>query len=92
MDDEAKKQAIARLKKVVGQLDGIIRMVEGDRYCVDIMVQLASARAALTGIAKLVLSSHLDECVTSAVSHGSKDEKHKKLGELFEVFARFGGL
>lgn len=60
MNDPVKSKVVARLRKVAGQVGGIGRMVEGDRYCVDVLLQIAAARAALGEVAKLVLRSHVE--------------------------------
>lgn len=66
----AKKDALNRLKTVRGHLDGIIRMVEQDAYCVDVMKQVSAAQASLERVNRLVLKNHLETCFSEAVAEG----------------------
>jgi DNA-binding FrmR family transcriptional regulator len=66
----AKKEALNRLKTVRGHLDGIIRMVEDDAYCVDLMKQVSAAQASLERVNRLVLKNHLETCFAEAVADG----------------------
>jgi CsoR family transcriptional regulator, copper-sensing transcriptional repressor len=66
----AKKEAVNRLKTVRGHLDGIIRMVEEDAYCVDLMKQVSATQASLERVNRLVLKNHLETCFAEAVSEG----------------------
>lgn len=81
-----------RLKRIAGQVAGIQRMVEDDRYCVDVLQQVAAVRAALDGVGKLVLGQHVETCVAEACASGRKRERDAKLAELLDVFARFGAV
>jgi CsoR family transcriptional regulator, copper-sensing transcriptional repressor len=92
MNDATKSKVLARLRRIAGQVEGIARMVEEDRYCVDILLQLASAQAALGQAGKLVLRSHVETCVSDAVGAGRTAERKEKIDELMEVFARYGSL
>jgi DNA-binding FrmR family transcriptional regulator len=86
----AKNKAVARLRRIAGQIEGVARMIDDDRYCVDVLLQIASAQAALGQAAKVVLRSHVETCVTDAAASGKPTEQKRKLDELMEVFARFG--
>jgi DNA-binding FrmR family transcriptional regulator len=66
----AKKEALNRLKTVRGHLDGIVRMVEDDAYCVDVMKQVSAAQASLERVNRLVLKNHLETCFAEAVADG----------------------
>ena len=92
MKPELRGQVEARLRRVVGQVAGIQRMVEADRYCVDVLLQIAAARAALDQAGKLVLGAHVESCVAEAFATGGPAERERKLAELLEVFARFGAV
>ncbi|HEX6766769.1 MAG TPA: metal-sensitive transcriptional regulator, partial [Polyangiaceae bacterium] len=76
--------------RIAGQVEGVARMVDEDRYCVDVLLQIASAQAALGQAAKNVLRSHVETCVADAVTSGKPNEQKRKLDELMEVFARYG--
>lgn len=75
----------ARLKRIAGQIGGIQRMVDQDRYCVDIVTQVSAARAALAKVARILLASHLETCVTDAFAAGGKDRR-EKVDELLRLF------
>ncbi len=90
MKPDTKRQATARLKRVAGQVEGIQRMVDQDRYCVDVLLQVAAARAALDQVGKVVLGGHIESCVAEAFASGKPRERKQKAAELLEVFSRFG--
>ena len=92
MKKTPKEQVLGRLRRIQGQVGGIERMVEEDRYCVDVLLQVAAAKAALDRVGQLVLGSHIDTCVDAAVTGGNKREARKKVAELMDVFSRFGGI
>jgi len=90
LKDEARGKVLARLRKVAGQVAGIQRMVEEDRYCVDVLHQVAAVEGALDRVGHLVLASHVETCVASALESGKPRERKEKLDELMDVFSRFG--
>lgn len=92
MNDSTKKKVLTRLNRIAGQVEGIARMIEEDRYCVDVLQQIASAQAALGQAGKLVLRSHVETCVGTAMATGKAAERKQKIDELMDVFARYGGL
>ncbi len=92
MNDATKQELLARLRRIAGQVEGVARMVEDDRYCVDVLMQIASAQAALGQAGKLLLRSHVETCVSTALAAGKPKERKQKIDELMEVFNRFGGL
>ena len=92
MTDSGKKQVLARLRRIAGQVEGIARMLEENRYCVDVLLQIASAQAALGQAGKLVLRAHVETCVSQALASGKPAESKQKIDELMEVFARYGRL
>ncbi len=92
MKDEVRGQVLGRLKRIEGQVAGIRRMVEEDRYCVDVLLQVAAAEAALDRVGHLVLASHVDTCVATALESGRPRERKRKLDELLDVFSRFGRI
>jgi DNA-binding FrmR family transcriptional regulator len=92
MDAETTRRVRQRLARIAGQVAGIQRMVEEDRYCVDVLLQIAAVRAALDGVGKLVLGQHVDTCVAEAFASGSPRDRRRKRDELLEVFSRFGAL
>jgi DNA-binding FrmR family transcriptional regulator len=90
MNDATKKKVLARLRRIAGQVEGIARMVEEDRYCVDVLLQIASAQAALGQAGKLVLRSHVETCVSDALAAGKPVARKQKIDELMQVFSRYG--
>jgi DNA-binding FrmR family transcriptional regulator len=88
MRQDAKQAALRRLKRVEGQVRGLIRMVEDDRYCIDIVTQIAAARAALRKVEEEVLRDHVAHCVEHAIASGNKAEQRRKVAELMEVLGR----
>ncbi|MBQ5754222.1 MAG: metal-sensing transcriptional repressor [Oscillospiraceae bacterium] len=82
---KADREQITRLVKTArGQLDGVLRMVEEDRYCIDVANQLAAAEAVLRRASREVLRAHMAACVTEAVTSGNAEEKINELTELFD--------
>lgn len=73
------------LKTARGQIDGIIKMVEADRYCIDISTQLMATQSVLGRINADVLKAHIEHCVRTAVESGSPEEKDEKLAEVERV-------
>jgi DNA-binding FrmR family transcriptional regulator len=92
MKPELRGQVEQRLRRIAGQVAGIQRMVDEDRYCVDVLLQVAAVRAALDQVGKLVLASHVETCVAEAFAGGSARERKQKMDELLEVFGRFGAV
>jgi CsoR family transcriptional regulator, copper-sensing transcriptional repressor len=89
---ESKEQVQRRLQRIAGQVAGIQRMVDGERYCVDVLLQIAAVQAALGQVGKLVLGSHVDTCVAEAIAGGDQQEARGKVDELMQVFSRFGAF
>lgn len=86
MGPETNEKVQARLKRVAGQVAGIQRMVEDDRYCVDVLMQISAARAALAKISNILLESHIETCVTDAFESDDPDDRAEKIAELVRVF------
>ncbi len=90
MKSETKSSCANRLSRIEGQVRGISRMVEEDRYCIDIMTQIAAVRAALKRVEEEILRDHAAHCIEHAIASGNQDEQRKKVAELLEVIARAG--
>jgi len=80
---------LERLRRIEGQVGGLVRMVEQERYCVDILTQIRAARAALRRVEEAVLREHVEHCVAQAIRSGSAAEQRGKVDELLEVLGRF---
>lgn len=87
-DHKDKSKLINRLNRVEGQVRGIARMVEDDRYCIDILTQVQAVRAALARVETEILKDHLDHCIEGAIVSGDADEQRRKAGELIELLSR----
>ena len=92
MTPDTREKAHRRLRKIAGQVAALERMVDEDRYCVDILLQIAAVRGALDKVGKLLLEGHVETCVTDAIRSGRAKDRNEKLGELIEVFARFAHI
>lgn len=79
---------INRLKRVEGQVRGVSKMIEEDRYCLDVLTQLRAARAALARVETNLLKDHLNHCIEHAIVSGSASEQRKKAAELIELLGR----
>jgi len=88
MSHDAKSSRLKRLNRIEGQVRGLARMVEEDRYCIDIVTQIAAVRAALRRVEESVLRDHIDHCVRHAIASGDKAEQEQKVAELMAVLSR----
>jgi CsoR family transcriptional regulator, copper-sensing transcriptional repressor len=88
MIKEIKAASVKRLKRIEGQVRGLSRMVEEDRYCIDIVTQIAAVRAALRRLEEEILRDHVGHCVEHAIASGNKTEQRKKIDELMAVVSR----
>jgi DNA-binding FrmR family transcriptional regulator len=83
-----KPKLLNRLSRIEGQVRGITRMVEEDRYCIDVLTQIQAVRAALARVESEMLKNHLSHCIESAIVSGNAAEQRKKAGELIELLDR----
>jgi DNA-binding FrmR family transcriptional regulator len=88
MKRDDKPKLINRLNRIEGQVRGIARMVDDERYCIDILTQLQAARAALVRVETELLRDHLSHCIESAIVNGDAGEQRQKAGELIELLQR----
>ena len=88
MRSAIKTSSQKRLTRIEGQVRGLSRMVEEDRYCIDIVTQIAAVRAALRRLEEEILRDHVSNCVEHAVAAGSKAEQRRKVEELMAVISR----
>ncbi|MDD9301379.1 MAG: metal-sensitive transcriptional regulator [Desulfobacter sp.] len=86
INPEVKKDASTRLKKIEGQIRGIGKMVENEKYCIDIINQITAAEKALHGVAKIIMKRHVESCVTAAIQKG---EGQQKINELIETVYKY---
>jgi CsoR family transcriptional regulator, copper-sensing transcriptional repressor len=88
LDEASKSDVHKRLRRIEGQVQGLQRMVEENRYCVDVMLQLSAAQGALTRVSSQVLAAHLHTCVQSALESGDRKRQNKVIDELQTLFER----
>ncbi len=86
----ARTATLKRLGRLEGQIRGIAGMVETDRYCIDIVTQIAAARAALRKVEEEILREHVAHCVEHAIRSGDKADQRRKVAELMDVMGRAG--
>ena len=89
MKSDTREQVHKRIRRISGQVAGIERMVEEDRYCVEVLHQVAAVRAALDGVGKLILRSHVETCVADALVSGRPKDRTEKIDEIMQVFSKF---
>ena len=88
MHEATRTAVIARLKRIEGQVGGLLRMVDEDRYCVDVLTQVNAARAALHKVEEQILRDHVSHCVASAFAAGNVIEQRNKVEELVTTIGR----
>jgi DNA-binding FrmR family transcriptional regulator len=88
MRTDIKASALKRLKRIEGQVRGLGRMVEDDRYCIDIVTQISAVRAALRRAEEEILRDHVAHCVEGAIASGNQDQQRRKIAELMDVIGR----
>jgi len=88
MNAATKRSCLARLGRIEGQVRGIARMVDDDRYCIDVITQIQAVKAALRRVEEEMLRDHVACCVEDAIRSGDAKEQRKKVAELIEVLGR----
>ena len=90
MKRDDKSRLLNRLSRVEGQVRGIARMVEGERYCIDVLTQLQAVRAALAKVETEMLKDHLGHCIEDAIVAGDAGQQRVKAQELIALLGRAG--
>ena len=88
MEHADRPQLRNRLSRIEGQVRGIARMVEEDRYCMDILTQLQAVRSALSRVEGEILKEHMGKCIEGAITSGDADEQRAKVQELVALLER----
>jgi DNA-binding FrmR family transcriptional regulator len=88
MNESTKASCLKRLSRIEGQVRGLARMVEEDRYCIDVITQLSAVRAALRRVEEEVLRDHVGHCVRHAMQSDDLADQDRKIQELIDVLAR----
>jgi DNA-binding FrmR family transcriptional regulator len=85
---ENKQKTLDRLARLEGQVRGIAKMVQDDRYCVDILAQTAAVRSALKGVERMLLENHANHCVEAAIGSGDAQDQRAKFNELIALLQK----
>ena len=88
MQKEIKTSCQKRLGRIEGQVRGLSKMVEDERYCIDIVTQISAVRAALRRVEEEILKDHVSHCVEHAIASGDKSDQRNKIAELMAVIGR----
>jgi DNA-binding FrmR family transcriptional regulator len=90
MRKEVKSSCLKRLSRIEGQVRGLARMLEEDRYCIDVVTQISAVSAALRRVEDEILRDHVAHCVEHAIAAGDAKEQRRKVAELMGVLMRAG--
>jgi CsoR family transcriptional regulator, copper-sensing transcriptional repressor len=85
VDPDIKASNLKRLRRIEGQIRGLQKMVEEDRYCADIVIQISSAQEALRSVGRALMHNHLHHCAAEAIRHGDEDQASAMYDELLEL-------
>ena len=88
MQADTKAAVRRRFNRIEGQVRGLARMVEDDRYCIDVVTQISAVRAALRRAEEEILRDHVAHCVEHAIVSGDKDDQRQKVAEIMDVLGR----
>jgi DNA-binding FrmR family transcriptional regulator len=88
MHKQMKASCLKRLNRIEGQVRGLAKMVEDERYCIDVVTQISAVRAALRRVEEEVLRDHVAHCVEHALASGNATDQRRKVAELMDVLAR----
>ena len=88
MQNDTKATCLKRLGRIEGQVRGLARMVEEERYCIDIVTQISAVTAALRRVEEEILREHVAHCVEHAIASGNADDQRQKVAELISVLSR----
>ena len=80
---------IPRLNRIEGQIRGISKMIQEERYCVDILTQIRSASSALAKVQENIFKGHLESCVRDSLTGDDTQDREKKVDEILEILSRF---
>lgn len=88
MREDIKTSVTKRLGRIEGQVRGLSKMIDEDRYCIDVVTQISAVRAALRRVEEEILKDHVSHCVEHAIASGDKAEQRQKIAELMAVVGR----
>jgi DNA-binding FrmR family transcriptional regulator len=84
-DENNKKDIMIRMNKIIGQMNGIKKMIEDERYCDDILIQLSAIDKSIKSVANIILDEHMHTCLVENI----KNEKYEVIDEIVDLFKRF---
>ncbi len=87
---KADPKLLSRLSRVEGQVRGVARMIQEERYCIEVLDQIQAVKAALKKVEEEILKGHADHCVAHAIESGDRDDQRQKFAELIELLGRYG--
>jgi DNA-binding FrmR family transcriptional regulator len=87
-DESARQDLLLRLRRVEGQVRGVQKMVEEDRYCPDVLVQMSAIHESLRAVERILMKDHLQHCATEALRSGDDKQAQRTYNELTELFYR----
>jgi DNA-binding FrmR family transcriptional regulator len=88
MQKSLKKKILNRMNYLIGHLEGVKKMIENDKYCIDIILQNEAVISALKKVNEMVFENHLNTCVTEAIKNKNEKERKKKIKELLDLFKK----
>jgi DNA-binding FrmR family transcriptional regulator len=83
------RKLISRLSRIEGQVRGVARMIEEERYCIEVLDQVQAIKAALKKVEEQILKGHAEHCVAHAIASGDKQDQKEKFNELIELLGRY---
>ena len=89
LEPKAKRQALNQIRTAIGHAQGIDKMIEQERYCIDILKQIAAVQASLSKVAHFISESHMKHCVVGAIEHGQGESKVRELMETLKYLKHF---
>ena len=90
MQHKSHEQCVTRLRKIEGQVRGVVRMIDDKRYCIDILTQIHAVKAALAKVESEILKDHTETCVEEAITSGDATQQRQKFAELVDVLGKYG--
>ena len=88
INEKVEKESLTRLTKIEGQIKGIARMIRERRYCIDVILQIAAAEAALHKVSEIIMRNHLETCVLDAFRSYDEEKRKEKVDELMQVYTK----
>lgn len=88
INERVEKECVTRISKIKGQVNGIEKMIKERKYCVDVVMQISAAEAALHKVSEIILRNHIETCVTNVFRADDEGERKRKIDELMEIYTK----